>query len=77
MNLSHVRHMRKSHLVPRERLTRDVPWLEGLEGGEGKETMTPGASKPFRFCSLSLGVGPVGLTLLWWEEQGLGNQAAS
>lgn len=77
MNLSHVRHIRKSHFVPRGRPAYARPWLEGLEGGEGKETVTPAASKPYRFCSLSISVGPVGLSLPWWEEQGFGSKAAS
>lgn len=57
MNLSHVRQMGKSHRVPRERVMCDGPWLEELEGREGKETIATGVSIPYRFvpCPLAWG----------------------
>lgn len=60
MNLSQIRQMGKLHLVPRERMTRDGPWLAEQEDREGKEATDTGSSKHYRLGPCLLGPGQGG-----------------
>ena len=53
-------------------MTHDKPWWEGLEGEEEKETVGTRGLQTLQVRFLSLGVEPMGLSLLWWKEQGFG-----
>ena len=70
MNLSQIRQTGKPHLVPRERVIHDGPWLAELKDRGGK-AMATGASKPTGLFLVSWCLAS-GAELAWWREQGLG-----
>lgn len=57
---------KKVTAAPRGSVTHDGPSWRGWKVEEGQRLPN------LTMCSLPLGVGLRGLSLLWWKEQGLG-----
>lgn len=71
MDLSQIRQIGKSHLIPREKGTHDGPRLAGLEAEKGRSSWPQGSMNP---TSVFLGswCQANGPELTRWKEQGLG-----